>query len=116
MEKVEIKDGRVVMKTTFSFDFDNTITRDPTAFLWMMNYLRDRGHEVLVCTARYSGYEFDDMNFVKEQKFPIYYTSGMGKRKFMKDQGILVDVWIDDMPDAIGYDPDYERSGYGVNG
>lgn len=89
------------MTTVYSFDFDNTITRDVEGTLHLMNYLKSRGHTVIVCTARLSSVFPEDLDFLKEEGFKVYFSEHRSKDQYLREQGIMVDVWIDDCPDAV---------------
>lgn len=100
-EAVEAMDGEIVNKTTFAFDYDNTISRDVIVFMAIMRMLQDRGHEVFVVTARRPDIHPEDFHEIEKQ-FKVYKTRHIAKRVYMREvEGIEVDVWIDDMPEAI---------------
>jgi hypothetical protein len=104
--------GRVVNATTFSFDFDNTISRDPEAFLYMMNYLQGRGHNVIVCTARLKEVYPEDLQFLIDKGYKVYWSEHKSKDRYLRSIGINVDVWIDDCPDAVLNDFDGQPRTY----
>lgn len=89
------------MKTTFAFDYDNTISRDVDSFIQIMNLLRMAGHDVFVVTARRTHVHPEDFHEI-EKLFKVYKTRHIAKRLYMREvEGIEVDVWVDDMPEAI---------------
>lgn len=87
--------------TVFSFDFDNTITRDPNTFLTMMKFLEQRGHTVYVCTARPPDLFPEDLDFLRDLGYRVFSTNLTAKRQYLREQGIEVDVWIDDSPGSV---------------
>lgn len=91
-------------ETVFAFDFDNTISRDPEGFLKIMHTLEMRGHVCYVVTARLSTMYPDDLNFLKDKGYRVFFTELKAKRKYMQDQGIEIDVWVDDKPEAVYQD------------
>lgn len=100
-EAIEAIDGKIVNMTTFAFDYDNTISRDADVFIAMMRMLQDRGHEVFVVTARRPDIHPEDFTEI-EKYFKVYKTRHIAKRVYMREiEGIEVDVWVDDMPEAI---------------
>lgn len=88
-------------KTTYSFDFDNTITRDIEGTLHVMRYLQNRGHRVIVCTARMRDVFPEDLQFLIDGGWEVYFSEHKSKDIYLREQGIFVDVWIDDCPDAV---------------
>lgn len=91
-------------ETVFAFDFDNTISRDPEGFLKIMEVLELRGHVCYVVTARLSTMYPEDLNFLKDKGYRVFFTELKAKRKFMEAQGIDIDVWVDDKPGAVLFD------------
>lgn len=90
-----------MIPTVFSFDYDNTISRDPHGFRVMMKYMQDRGHTVYVVTARREHIHPEDFHEI-EKEFRVIKTRHIAKEFYMREvEGIEVDVWIDDCPDAI---------------
>lgn len=86
-------------------DYDDTFTRDPAGWTQFINLMTKRGHSVYIVTWRCEGGEilpvYADMQYWKAECEGIYPTGRKAKAKFMAEQGILVDVWIDDNPAAI---------------
>lgn len=93
---------RVTKKTTFAFDFDNTISRDPEIFLKVMGFLRNRGHDVIVVSGRRTDVHPDDLDFLLDAGYKVVYTRHIAKRKWMEEvEKIKVDVWVDDCPESV---------------
>lgn len=100
-EPVEAINDHIVNKTVFAFDYDNTISRDAEVFVAIMKTLELRGHEVYVVTARREHIHPEDFHEI-EKEFRVIKTRHIAKRLYMREvEGIEVDVWIDDMPEAI---------------
>lgn len=96
----DLKDHKV-KKTVFAFDFDNTISRDVDNFLEIMSLLSLAGHDVYVVTARRPDVHPEDFLEI-EKEFRVIKTRHIAKRLYMREvEGIEVDVWVDDMPEAI---------------
>lgn len=96
----------------FSFDFDCTISEDPELFLSMMGMLELMGHTVVICTCRMPDTYPEDLAFLEKKGYKIYYTSHKAKKKYLADQGVIVDIWVDDTPESILQDWDGEARTY----
>ena len=59
--------------------------------------MRKDGHEVICITAR-----FPNIPIRTGMPCEIYYTCGQLKSEWAEDNGVNVDVWIDDTPACIG--------------
>jgi hypothetical protein len=84
---------------TIGLDFDQTITLDPDFWRAFVALAKSHGHKVAIVTARQETEEN-----ALECDMPdalVYMTSGSGKRWYMEQKGIKVDVWVDDSPEAI---------------
>jgi hypothetical protein len=85
-----------------SLDYDSTYTKDPVLWDGVVAAMRARGHKVYLVTMRYNGHEAEVVKRALDNKVDaMYFTGRKGKRTFMYDQGIHIDVWIDDQPDFI---------------
>lgn len=81
-------------------DFDDTYTRDPVAWNEFIRYFTSRGHTIYCTTFRFpeqSQQVYDSIGQVIGHD-NCYFTSYTAKRKYMQSKGIMIDVWIDDMP------------------
>ncbi len=80
----------------FGLDYDGTITAAPE--LWSAFYFTAvaLGHEVVVVTMRYP-----DKEEVKDFPAKVHYTSRKAKKLWCDENGIKIDVWIDDNPDWL---------------
>lgn len=105
-------DNAMVNVTTFAFDFDNTISRDPKTFLKVMEEFEKSGHTVYVVTARLPEVYPDDYQFLVDKGYRVFCTAHQNKRGFMKNLGISIDVWVDDCPEAILQDWDGQARTY----
>lgn len=86
-----------------AFDYDGTISEDLEGWLAVMHMMKERGHEVFVVTFRDERHDVnDDLEFIFDEDFDIYWTRGVAKRWWCEQFGPgKVDVWIDDKPEAI---------------
>lgn len=79
-------------------DFDETISDNPNAWLKIMETLKTAGYIVYVVTWRPSNLYPEDLQYVVDKGYKVFYTSYKSKREYMKSQGIEVDIVIDDNP------------------
>ncbi|HIO97208.1 MAG TPA: hypothetical protein EYG71_04705 [Leucothrix sp.] len=86
-----------------AIDWDNTISADMDFFLLLIKKLQQAGFTPFVCTLRAP----DDENIkeikdvLEETNIAIYLTGGKPKRKYMKELGVKVHLWIDDFYPGI---------------
>lgn len=86
-----------------SLDFDDTYTRDPALWDQFARSAIYAGHNVYLVTMRFPEQGDEVYNTIGKiiKRDNIHFTCHQGKRAFMWSKGIRIDVWIDDMPDAI---------------
>jgi hypothetical protein len=93
-------------------DFDNTYTRDPEAWNTFIRYFTGRGHTVYCTTYRLQSQSDEVYETIGEVigRKNCYFTAYTAKHPYMVAQGIIIDVWIDDMPQLIyqGMDTGHE--------
>jgi hypothetical protein len=82
-------------------DFDETISDNESAWLLLMLTLERHGYHVVVCTWRKPTTYPEDLQFLIDKGFKVYYTSGQAKQTYMEKQGVKVSIWIDDNPFSI---------------
>lgn len=81
-------------------DFDETITLNPEMWLNIMNIFEKNGFNVYVVTWRHA-HEFpEDLQFLVDKGYKVFYTGRLDKFKFMRNRGIDIDIMIDDTPAA----------------
>jgi hypothetical protein len=98
-------DSGLVNYKTFAIDFDGTWTADAESFQAFAAMLRERGHRVLIVTARVGGRGLGEVYFHCEKHVDRILSSGAEyKREHCEANGERVDVWVDDMPGMIGPD------------
>lgn len=82
-----------------SLDYDGTYTRDPQVWDQIIEVLRLQGHEVYVVTMRYEATQGQEVYEALSGKVDkIIFTERKAKKTFLRNLGILIDVWIDDIP------------------
>jgi hydroxymethylpyrimidine pyrophosphatase-like HAD family hydrolase len=88
---------------TFALDFDDTFTADPPCFAALIELAKQHGHKVLIVTARHRTEENirEIMEATELSRGSIYLTSLQPKMWYMQEQGVHIDVWIDDNPNAV---------------
>ena len=83
-----------------SLDFDDTYTRDPAFWDAFIVSAQKRGHTVYCVTMR-TPEQGEQVRNTVGRLVKCFFTSMQGKSAYMWNQGIKIDVWIDDMPIAI---------------
>ena len=87
---------------TIGIDFDETISDNPAVWTFVMKALEQAGYRVVVVTWRYPTSWPEELQFLVDKGYKIYYTSREAKDDYMKQKhGIKVHIWIDDNPFAI---------------
>jgi len=81
---------------TVAIDYDETFTTCRKTWTAVIELLRQSGANVICISARFPNCPIPD--------FPgqVYYACGQLKGEYAEDNGIKVDVWIDDWPSCIG--------------
>lgn len=90
-----------------ALDYDETYTRDPEFWDGVIKLARERGHKVYCVTMRYAlpqGEALEVAAALNGKVDAIFFTSRKAKKDFMYEQGICINVWVDDMPTFILYD------------
>jgi hypothetical protein len=85
-----------------ALDYDETYTADPELWNYFINMATVRGHKVWCVTARRDTEE--NREIVCIPGLPRYrhkFTSHSAKEWFMAEQGIKIDIWVDDNVRAI---------------
>ncbi|AMR57340.1 hypothetical protein vB_PsyM_KIL3b_0094 [Pseudomonas phage vB_PsyM_KIL3b] len=78
-----------------AFDYDETISDSESTWLAVMLLLEKQGYHCIVCTWRTPTTYPEDLQFLVDRGFKVYYTSGQAKRTYMEKQGVKVAIWID---------------------
>lgn len=81
-------------------DYDGTITADPNGWMEFIRLFQSRGHNVYIVTMRSPNTPIDPA-FANAVHGEVYYTDMKAKRPFMENQGIFINVWIDDGPQFV---------------
>lgn len=74
-----------------ALDYDKTYTADTELWDMFIESAAKKGHTVICITMRRPSEPIT-------MQIPIYYTSRLAKKKFADQNGIAVDIWIDDKP------------------
>lgn len=82
-------------------DFDETISDNPAAWLSVMKTLELSGYIVYVVTWRFPDTAPEELQFLVDKGYKIFYTGLKAKKPFMRAKGIDIAIWIDDNPFAI---------------
>ena len=85
-----------------SIDYDDTYTTCPETWDKIIKSLKDGGFSVFCVTARGVNEPIEHDLGVE-----VIYCNGNPKAKFCQDNGVGIDIWIDDMPWLIGREFDF---------
>lgn len=83
-----------------SFDYDDTWTKDPESWLSVATLLKMRGHQCYLVTGRV-GWSDDMERMGLPSWMPQIYCGREPKDRYCRKKGIVIDVWIDDIPECI---------------
>lgn len=79
-------------------DWDNTFTRDTEFWQQFINNARFGCHAVYIVTSR----DMDTpIEFIPDGVSGVVYCKYRAKQKVIEEQGIKIDIWIDDDPEFI---------------
>ena len=84
----------------FAFDYDGTFTADPELIGSWARQAHARGHMVVCCTNRQLSQPIPKeaaLNFDA-----VLYAGDHPKRKMALEAGLVIDLWLDDLPETIG--------------
>lgn len=82
-------------------DYDCTFTADPEFWKSVLCEAKKYGHTIIIVTARYDNQQNRDELSQEAPEFKAYFAGSVPKLKYMMDQKIDVDVWIDDDPGSV---------------
>lgn len=88
-------------KKTVSIDYDETFNVDPILFLKIIDLFRKSGFNVICCTVRSNHEREEGFDILENNGVKCYFTNHVQKNEYLKNEGINVDIWIDDDPASI---------------
>ena len=87
---------------TIAIDYDDTFTADASMWRRVIAEMHKAGHRVVCVSARRNeiGHR-QELTQALPDGVAVMLSYDTPKRMFAKDEGIDVDIWIDDMPESI---------------
>lgn len=87
---------------TIAIDFDDTFTADVEMWSHVIAEFQRFGHSVVCVSARRNelGHR-QELTQALPEGVSVLLSYDAPKRLYAKSQGVDVDIWIDDMPEAI---------------
>jgi hypothetical protein len=88
-----------------AIDYDKTISRDPLLFMQLIELCVMGGHTVYIVSGRKEDYQPEDMEWLRNSHLvsDVLITNWESKAAYCAANGYMIDVWIDDNPEAIIY-------------
>lgn len=74
-------------KNLLAVDFDDTISARPSLWLDVLETFRNFNFEVIVVTYRQPNCDPEDLQFLVDKGFKVYYTGQKAKRPFLSSGG-----------------------------
>lgn len=87
-----------------ALDYDGTYTADPVLWNAFVKNAVERGHNVYVITMRKDDQLDEVRKNLQHLVTDIVNTSHKGKKPFVENIGLDIDVWIDDVPEYLLHD------------
>lgn len=85
-------------------DYDDTISHHDSAWLKILKAFELTGYRVIIVTYRQPNMCPEDLQFLKDAGYKVYFTGQKSKREFMRRLNIDVNIWIDDKPETVLFD------------
>lgn len=95
-------------------DYDDTISHHDTGWLSILKAFELTGYRVIIVTYRQPHAYPEDLQFLIDKGYKVYFTSQVAKRLYMREKGIEVDIWVDDTPESILFDYSPSTGKYNV--
>jgi len=87
---------------TVAIDFDDTFTADVDTWSEVIRTLQRSGHVVVCVSARREMFSNRrELETSLPEGVAVFLSYDEPKRQFMEKQGYDVNIWIDDIPEAI---------------
>jgi len=87
-------------EVNIAIDHDGTFSLLPEVWTKAIALFREAGANVFCITSRFPNVPITGM------PVPVFYTCGQPKWEWAYENGVQVDIWIDDMPSCIGDHPE----------
>ena len=85
-----------------AIDYDDTFTADPQLWRHVIGCIESSGHRVVCVSARLNSRGNQrELGAALPSSVEIFLSYDKPKRQYMQSKGVEVDIWIDDMPEAI---------------
>lgn len=84
----------MVIKMIIALDYDKTYTADPQLWNKFIEDAKKSGHKIICLTMR----KYPDEQIKNMPVSTIHYTDRQAKKTWADENGIIVDIWIDDKP------------------
>jgi hypothetical protein len=88
-----------------AIDYDHTYSADPPMWNEIIKTMQAHGHLVYCVTARHQEHSKQPLATIGKL-CRVFFTDKTAKREYMLKQGIIINIWIDDKPEAILLDDD----------
>ena len=87
-------------------DYDNTYTADPALWDEFITHSFERGHEVIIYTARNEKLDNNDELRRLSKTIRVVFCDGVAKKHIARveaqhTEGHKIDIWIDDKPESV---------------
>lgn len=93
--------------SSFGLDFDGTYTEDPELWDAFVTLAKQRGHQVTFVTSRDDNCMASVHEAATKLGIEALACNGLPKIKTADDNGLLVNIWIDDMPGMLFTQAEY---------
>lgn len=105
-------DNNMAESLTIAIDYDGTFTADVKAWTNVIQTLQAAGHKLVCICARYNtDANFNELKRALPENVLILLSESVPKQEFAKQNNIEIDIWIDDMPEAINSTRSYCKCG-----
>lgn len=93
--------------STIALDYDGTFTEDPELWRGFVKLAKERGHEVLFVTSRDQVAMDAVETAARSMGIESLACNGLPKIGVADENGIIVNIWIDDMPGMLFKNVEY---------